>query len=360
MTASTLHRLLRPDPGNSTRFRHHRGNRLPARRRRGRRVVDGVADPDGAAARGGAPRRPAGAGRRPPPALVRRGRRGAERRGPRVRGPRRLPRRRRCSRPTGSARRSAALAEALRTGDADEALAVLAAGHDAVEWVDEADPAPQIRTTALAAALAVRDAAERGDVDRRAAGARPPPAPVRAPRRPLRRTPLEPAHRALAHRRDRRPALRARLRRATAPGHGQRPPARRLQRRQRRGRADARRPAGGDRRQRRPARPGAVAARRRGDDARDDDPQVAGVAGRRRHGAAARRGLPPALARALLHRRHPGPDPRARGRVGGGDPGRDRPPGAARERARRTPRGRARERASHRTSAGNLADTVSG
>jgi exodeoxyribonuclease V alpha subunit len=57
-----------------------------------------------------------------------------------------------------------ALAEALRTGDADEAMAVLAAGHDAVEWVDDADPAPRIRTTALEAALAVRDAAERGDV----------------------------------------------------------------------------------------------------------------------------------------------------------------------------------------------------
>jgi exodeoxyribonuclease V alpha subunit len=33
-----------------------------------------------------------------------------------------------------------------------------------VEWVEDADPAPRIRTTALAAALAVRDAAERGDV----------------------------------------------------------------------------------------------------------------------------------------------------------------------------------------------------
>ena len=29
MTAMTLHRLLRQHPGNSTRFRHHRGNRLP-------------------------------------------------------------------------------------------------------------------------------------------------------------------------------------------------------------------------------------------------------------------------------------------------------------------------------------------
>ena len=28
-SAMTLHRLLRPRPGNRTRFRHHRGNRLP-------------------------------------------------------------------------------------------------------------------------------------------------------------------------------------------------------------------------------------------------------------------------------------------------------------------------------------------
>ena len=49
-------------------------------------------------------------------------------------------------------------------GDADEALHVLAAGHDEVEWVDEGDPSSRIRSTALDAALGVRDAAERGDV----------------------------------------------------------------------------------------------------------------------------------------------------------------------------------------------------
>ena len=51
-----------------------RDNRLPLRRRRGRRDVDGVADADGAAAGGGPARRPAGAGRRSRPAVVGRGR----------------------------------------------------------------------------------------------------------------------------------------------------------------------------------------------------------------------------------------------------------------------------------------------
>ena len=46
-------------------------------------------------------------------------------------------------------------------------------------------------------------------------------------------------------------------------------------------------------------------ARRRRDDARDDHPQVPGQPGRRGHRAAARRGLPAADARALLHRGHP-------------------------------------------------------
>ena len=53
------------------------------RRRRRRRVVDGVADADGPAARGGAPGRPAGARRRPRPADVGRGGRGAQRPGAR-------------------------------------------------------------------------------------------------------------------------------------------------------------------------------------------------------------------------------------------------------------------------------------
>ena len=55
LQATTLHRLLGSRPDTSARFRHNRGNRLPARRDRGRRDVDGVADDDGAAAGGGAP-----------------------------------------------------------------------------------------------------------------------------------------------------------------------------------------------------------------------------------------------------------------------------------------------------------------
>jgi exodeoxyribonuclease V alpha subunit len=163
VTASTLHRLLRPDPGNSTRFRHHRGNRLPhdvvvvdessmvsltqmarlleAVRPDARLVL--VGDPhqlssvEAGAVLSDVVRGFAGRPDSPVAELSATHRFGAH---------------------------IHALAEALRTGDADGALAVLAAGHEAVEWVDEPDPAPRIRTTALAAALAVRDAAERGDV----------------------------------------------------------------------------------------------------------------------------------------------------------------------------------------------------
>ncbi|KQV63257.1 exodeoxyribonuclease V subunit alpha [Nocardioides sp. Root122] len=163
VTASTLHRLLRPDPGNSTRFRHHRGNRLPhdvvvvdessmVSLTHMARLLEAVR-PDARLVLVGDPHQlssvEAGAvlsdvvrgfqGRADSPVA---GLRTTHRFGEQIR----------------------ALAEALRTGDADEAVAVLSAGHDAVEWVDEADPAPRIRTTALTAALAVRDAAERGDV----------------------------------------------------------------------------------------------------------------------------------------------------------------------------------------------------
>lgn len=163
VTASTLHRLLRPDPGNSTRFRHHRGNRLPhdvvvvdessmVSLTQMARLLEAVR-PDARLVLVGDPHQlssvEAGAvlsdvvrgfqDRADSPVA---GLRTTHRFGEHIR----------------------ALAEALRTGDADAALAVLAAGHEAVEWVDEPDPAPRIRSTALAAALAVRDAAERGDV----------------------------------------------------------------------------------------------------------------------------------------------------------------------------------------------------
>lgn len=165
VTASTLHRLLRPDPGNSTRFRHHRGNRLPhdvvvvdessmVSLTQMARLLEAVR-PDARLVLVGDPHQlssvEAGAvlsdvvrgfhdrADSPVTALE-----STHRFGPEIR----------------------ALAEALRTGDADTALDVLAARHEAVEWVDETDPAPRIRTTALDAALAVRDAAEQGDVTR--------------------------------------------------------------------------------------------------------------------------------------------------------------------------------------------------
>jgi exodeoxyribonuclease V alpha subunit len=165
LSAMTLHRLLRPLPGNSTRFRHHRGNRLPhdvvvvdessmvsltmmarlleAVRPDARLVL--VGDPDQlSSVEAGAVLTDLVRGYegRPdsPVAALRTTHRYGEEIG--------------------------RLAEALRLGDADAALEVLAAGHDEVQWVTDPDPASQIRSTALPAALAVRDAAVTGDMTR--------------------------------------------------------------------------------------------------------------------------------------------------------------------------------------------------
>lgn len=163
--ASTLHRLLRRDPGNSTRFRHHRGNRLPhdvvvvdeasmvsltmmarlleAVRPDARLVL--VGDPfqlssvDAGAVLSDLVRGYEGRDDSPVAALRTVHRFGAE---------------------IGS------LAEALRTGDADRVIEVLGAGHPRVEWVQDADPSARIRESALGTALAVRDAAEAGDAAR--------------------------------------------------------------------------------------------------------------------------------------------------------------------------------------------------
>lgn len=163
VTASTLHRLLRPDPGNSTRFRHHRGNRLPhdvvvvdessmVSLTQMARLLEAIR-PDARLVLVGDPHQLSSVEAGAVLSDV-------------VRGFEDRP-----DSPVAELRTThrfgdeiRALAEALRTGDADAALEALAAGHDAVEWVDEADPASRIRTTALDAALAVRSAAERGDV----------------------------------------------------------------------------------------------------------------------------------------------------------------------------------------------------
>lgn len=163
--ASTLHRLLRPLPGNSTRFRHHRGNRLPhdlvvvdeasmvsltmmarlleAVRPEARLVL--VGDPDqlssvdaGAVLTDlvrGYESRPDS----PVAALRTTHRYGAE---------------------------IGRLAEALRRGDADATLEALSAGGDAVQWVAAGDPATTIRSAVLPHALAVHDAAAAGDAAR--------------------------------------------------------------------------------------------------------------------------------------------------------------------------------------------------
>ena len=55
------------------------------------------------------------------------------------------------------------LAAALRSGDADEVLAVLAAGHDDVRWVRDADPAAAVRDATEGPALQVRRRALAGD-----------------------------------------------------------------------------------------------------------------------------------------------------------------------------------------------------
>ncbi len=56
-----------------------------------------------------------------------------------------------------------ALADALREGDAEGVLAELRRGTDEVVWVEAADPAAVLRDDVVAAALAVRRAAEQGD-----------------------------------------------------------------------------------------------------------------------------------------------------------------------------------------------------
>lgn len=158
--AMTIHRLLRRDPSNSTRFRHHRANRLPhdvvvvdetsmvsltlmarlleALRPDARLVL--VGDPHQlSSVEAGAVLSDIVEGYRhrddsPVARLTTAHRYGAE---------------------------IGALAEAIRQGDADTALEVLDRGTDAVRWIREVDD-PTMRTTVLAPALALHRAAHLG------------------------------------------------------------------------------------------------------------------------------------------------------------------------------------------------------
>ncbi len=59
-----------------------------------------------------------------------------------------------------------ALAEAVRSGDADRAVALLERGDDHVQLVDVDDPAPRVRGLVVPHALGILRAAEAGDADR--------------------------------------------------------------------------------------------------------------------------------------------------------------------------------------------------
>ncbi|WP_354524920.1 exodeoxyribonuclease V subunit alpha [Mycolicibacterium sp. 624] len=160
--ATTLHRLLGSLPDSSSRFRHHRGNRLPhdvivvdetsmvsltmmarlleAVRPEARLLL--VGDPDQlASVDAGAVLADLveGLGRRTDVrvAELRTSHRFGETIG--------------------------ALAAAIRDGAADLALEVLRAGGDHVEWLEVDDPGPELRKVLVPQALAVRKAAMLGD-----------------------------------------------------------------------------------------------------------------------------------------------------------------------------------------------------
>ncbi|KRE25516.1 exodeoxyribonuclease V subunit alpha [Mycobacterium sp. Soil538] len=168
LTASTLHRLLRPRPDNASRFRHHRENRLPhdvivvdetsmvsltlmarlleAVRTDSRLIL--VGDPDQlASVEAGAVLADLvdGLGARTDvriAALQTSHRFGAS---------------------------IGALASAIRDGDADRAVEVLRDGGDHIEWLAVDDPGERLRPVLLPHALRLREAAILGDA-RAAAG----------------------------------------------------------------------------------------------------------------------------------------------------------------------------------------------
>lgn len=164
LPAVTLHRLLGSRPDTSTRFRHHRGNRLPhdvivvdetsmvsltmmarlleAVRPDARLILVGDADQlasveagavladlvDGLSARSGVR-----------VAMLRTSHRFGEAIG--------------------------ALADAIRRGDTEEVLALLRSGDEHVEFIEDTDPTARLRAIVLPHALRLREAARLGAID---------------------------------------------------------------------------------------------------------------------------------------------------------------------------------------------------
>ena len=271
LSAVTLHRLLGWLPRSSRPVPARRGQPAAARHRGGRRDVDGVADPDGSAAGGGTADRAADAGRRPGPAVLGGGRRGAGRHRPGARAPDAgwpsgWPSR--CGW-TAAARPVHGVVQLTHTWRFGQAIDALARGRSAAGtptrcWpccgpassdvrfieVDLRAPTPARAPTPLVSALAgdvqatgaaTLAAARAGDVPARPGRPGPAPAAVRPPARAVRGGPVEHRGRALAGRGH------ARLRRGrrvvsrpAAAGDGQRLRDGPVQRRHRRHRATRR------------------------------------------------------------------------------------------------------------------------
>ena len=248
----------------------------PLRRRDRRRDLDGLALPDGAAHRGRPARGPPHPRRRPGPAHLDRGRRGARRhRRPRRRQPTPEPggaRRRRGSnrhRPSRARHRAAdvqvgdgivvlgtvhrfgggieRLADAIHAGDADAAIGALT--DESITWInaDVGDPAALDQLSPVRdGAVAHRPRRHRGRPRRRRGPSHPRarrlPRPLRPPPRPPRRRDLDAAHRDLAGRRAAGLRRRALVRRPPAARHRERPRHPPLQRRHRRRRHLTHRP----------------------------------------------------------------------------------------------------------------------
>ena len=236
------------------------------------------------------------------------------------------------------------LAEAVRRGDADTAVALLEAGGDHVELVDVSDPLPRVRALVAPHAVEILRAAEAGDADRALelldqkrllCAHREGPYGVRQWNAQVERwlgeetgEPIWSAWYAG------RPLL------VTANDYGLgiyngdtgvavRPPVR----------SGRPRAARRDRRQLRSARPRHQPAGPGRDHARDDDPQEPGQPGRGGRGDPAAAGVPAADPRALLHRDHARPGARGRGRLARRRTRRHRAPSGPGDRAAAAARG---------------------
>ena len=116
-----------------------------------------------------------------------------------------------------------ALAEAIRVGDADQAVELLHAGGEHVEWIDSDGPSDRLRAVLVPHALRVREAALLGaDRSVALANAGRAPAAVRAPAGPVRGRALEPTGATVAVGGDGSAGVVGVVCRAAAVGDGQR------------------------------------------------------------------------------------------------------------------------------------------